>query len=208
MGSEDPEGGEPDQEEEEQVVRAGPGPGTIAAARQRIQAEGDEIRSRSPTPPRALFRSTTGKGVAFTDEDVTFLVRFMQYRKSQGRVDMVAFWKDVASKAPHHSRASWMKFWRRHKHELDRNEGDEPLPAAPEKKMRYSREDDILLARYFHNRPEGTSDKIFQAFGRIHPHHPWKGWQEHHRIHKAKIDHFIQQLANGENIGAEDPPAE
>jgi hypothetical protein len=60
-----------------------------------------------------------------------------------------------------------MKFWRRHKHELDRNEGDEPLPAAPEKKMRYSREDDILLARYFHNRPEGTSDKIFQAFGRI-----------------------------------------
>jgi hypothetical protein len=82
MGSEDPEGGEPDQEEEEQqVVRAGPGPGTIAAARQRIQAEGDEIRSRSPTPPRALFRSTTGKGVAFTDEDVTFLVRFMQYRK-------------------------------------------------------------------------------------------------------------------------------
>jgi hypothetical protein len=81
MGSEDPEGGEPDQEEEEQQVRAGPGPGTIAAARQRIQAEGDEIRSRSPTPPRALFRSTTGKGVAFTDEDVTFLVRFMQYRK-------------------------------------------------------------------------------------------------------------------------------
>jgi hypothetical protein len=82
MGSEDPEGGEPDQEEDEQqAVRAGPGPGTIAAARHRIQAEGDQIRSRSPTPPRALFRSTTGKGVAFTDEDVTFLVRFMQYRK-------------------------------------------------------------------------------------------------------------------------------
>lgn len=60
-----------------------------------------------------------------------------------------------------------MKFWRRHKHELDRTEGDEPLPSAPEKKMRYSREDDILLARYFHNRPDGTSDKIFQAFGRI-----------------------------------------
>jgi len=69
--------------------------------------------------------------------------------------------------APHHSRASWMKFWRRHKHELDRTEGDEPLPAAPEKKMRYSREDDILLAKYFHDRPEGTSDKIFQAFGRL-----------------------------------------
>jgi hypothetical protein len=38
-------------------------------------------RTRSPTPPRALFRSTTGKGVAFTDEDITFLVRFMEYRK-------------------------------------------------------------------------------------------------------------------------------
>ena len=38
-------------------------------------------RDRSPTPPRALFRSTTGKGVAFTQEDVTFLVKLMEYRK-------------------------------------------------------------------------------------------------------------------------------
>jgi len=37
-----------------------------------------------------------------------------------------------------------------------------------------------------------------------HPHHPWKGWQEHHRIHKAKIDHFIQQLVNGENVDIDD----
>jgi hypothetical protein len=98
---------------------------------------------------------------------------------------MVAFWKDVATKvidpkctilfswllitfkAPHHSRASWMKFWRRHKHELNRSEEDEPLPQPPEKKMRYSRGDDILLAKYFFTKPEGTSDKIFQAFGRI-----------------------------------------
>jgi hypothetical protein len=201
MGAEDPEGGEPDQEEEQ---RAGPGPGTIATARQRIRDEGDQPRTRSPTPPRALFRSTTGKGVAFTEDDVTFLVRFMQYRKSQGRIDMVAFWKDVASKAPHHSRASWMKFWRRHKHELERTDGDDPLPTAPEKKMRYSREDDVLLAKYFHERPDGTSDKIFQAFGRLNPHHPWKGWQEHHRIHKAKIDHLIQQLVNGENIDVQE----
>ena len=70
-------------------------------------------------------------------------------------------------KAPHHSRASWMKFWRRHKHELNRTEGDEPLPIPPDKKMRYSKEDDILLAKYFYNRPDGTSDKIFQAFGRL-----------------------------------------
>lgn len=38
-------------------------------------------RNRSPTPPRALFRSTTGKGVAFTDADTTFLVRFLEYRR-------------------------------------------------------------------------------------------------------------------------------
>lgn len=72
-------------------------------------------------------------------------------------------------KAPHHSRASWMKFWRRHKHELNRSEGDEPLPVPPDKKMRYSKEDDILLAKYFFNKPDGTSDKIFQAFGRLVP---------------------------------------
>ena len=95
---------------------------------------------------------------------------------------MVAFWKDVATKAsrishwtlgssflqaPHHSRASWMKFWRRHKHELNRTDTDEPLPQRPEKKMRYSHLDDILLAKYFCNKPEGTSDKVFQAFGRL-----------------------------------------
>ncbi|KAJ7725855.1 hypothetical protein DFH07DRAFT_853624 [Mycena maculata] len=161
-------------------------------------------RNRSPTPPRALFRSTTGKGVAFTDDDITFLVRFMEYRKSQGKLDMVAFWKDVAIKAPHHSRASWMKYWRRHKHELERNEADAPLPVPPDKKMRYSRGDDILLAKHFYNKVEGTSDKIFQAFGRLYPHHPWKGWQEHHRIHKPKIDHFIQRLANGETLEDEE----
>ena len=35
--------------------------------------------------------------------------------------------------------------------------------------MRYSKKDDILLAQYFFNKPEGTSDKIFQAFGRQVP---------------------------------------
>lgn len=84
--------------------------------------------------------------------------------------------------------------------------------------MRYSRQDDVLLAKHFINKPEGTSDKIFQNFARLvgvaalrstdglsdvrvqHPHHPWKGWQEHHRIHKAKIDYLMQRLAQGENI--------
>ncbi|KAI0695545.1 hypothetical protein BC835DRAFT_1414829 [Cytidiella melzeri] len=195
-------------------------PVSIAAARQAAAA--DTQRTRSPTPPRALFRSTTGKGVAFTEEDVAFLVRFLEYRSraGNGKVDMVAFWKDVAAKvcttnevlifhphntlkAPHHSRASWMKFYRRHKHELYHEEGDDPLPRPPEKKMRYSKGDDILLAKYFAGRPEGTSDKIFQEFARLHPHHPWKGWQEHHRIHKAKIDHLISKIALGESIDVE-----
>jgi hypothetical protein len=60
-----------------------------------------------------------------------------------------------------------MKFWRRHKHELNRTPTDEPLPAPPDKKMRYSREDDVLLAKFFFNKPEGTLDKLFQAFGRL-----------------------------------------
>ena len=80
MGVDDPDG-DPDQDEEDGHTQAGPGPGTIEAARQRMQQEGTVTRTRSPTPPRALFRSTTGKGVAFTEDDVAFLVRFMQYRK-------------------------------------------------------------------------------------------------------------------------------
>lgn len=34
-----------------------------------------------PRAPKVLTRSTTGKGVAFTIEDVEFLVRFMAYRR-------------------------------------------------------------------------------------------------------------------------------
>lgn len=81
-----------------QPVTSGVGPTTIQAAKR--AAALDTQRTRSPTPPRALFRSTTGKGVAFTDEDVTFLVRFLEYRSrlQGGKVDMVAFWKDVAAK--------------------------------------------------------------------------------------------------------------
>ncbi|KAK7045560.1 hypothetical protein VNI00_007392 [Paramarasmius palmivorus] len=200
---------EPEIEEEEVVALTGPGLGP--SGMRNGHGHGNDLnhhhtrddtgpRNRSPTPPRVLHRSTTGKGVAFTNEDIQFLIRFMEYRKSQGRLDMVAFWKDVATKAPHHSRASWMKYWRRHKHELDRTNTDDPMPTRPDKKMRYSREDDVLLAKFFCNQPEGTSDKVFQAFGRQNPHHPWKGWQEHHRIHKAKIDYYIKMLKNGESI--------
>jgi len=193
-----------------QAVVAGPSSNGIINIRERVRTNlNSEERSRSPTPPRALFRSTTGKGVAFTDEDVAFLIKLLDYKKkSQGKLDMVAFWKEIAQKAPHHSRASWMKFYRRHKHELNHTENDDPLPQAPEKKMRYSRADDVLLAKFFFNKPDGTSDKIFQAFGRLHPHHPWKGWQEHHRIHKQKIDHLIQRLGEGHYIDEPDPSTE
>ena len=69
------------EEDEEAAIRSNAGFGTtIAAAQDRIRAD-IAPRGRSPTPPRALFRSTTGKGVAFTVDDIVFLIRFMEYRK-------------------------------------------------------------------------------------------------------------------------------
>lgn len=61
-----------------------------------------------------------------------------------------------------------MKYYRRHKHELNRSSSDEPLPLRPTKKLRYHRRDDVLLARYFSvNSLEGTLDKKFQNFAKI-----------------------------------------
>lgn len=80
-----------------------------------------ENRDRSPTPPRTLHRSTTGKGIAFTDEDVRYLVRYLSYRRwivgfptligilwlmlvhfdTRGRdpsLSMPQFWNDLAQK--------------------------------------------------------------------------------------------------------------
>jgi hypothetical protein len=76
----DPHPGE-EQEQDEDQLTSRPSVGIISLAQVRAQQDGESGRNRSPTPPRALFRSTTGKGVAFTDEDVNFLVRFMDYRK-------------------------------------------------------------------------------------------------------------------------------
>jgi hypothetical protein len=56
-----------------------------------------------------------------------------------------------------------MKYWRRHKHEL---EGVSPVVPRPEKKKKYDFKDDLLLAKYFVQKPVGTSDSIFQAFAR------------------------------------------
>ncbi|KZV80504.1 hypothetical protein EXIGLDRAFT_742822 [Exidia glandulosa HHB12029] len=173
-----------------------PPPQGQAQQQQPIVPSSTPPRDRTPSPPRELYRSTTGKGVAFTDEDVKFLVDYLAYRrrKEGSNMDMVAFWRDVAQKAPHHSRASWMKYWRRHKHEIEPGDGDEPMPERPTKKMRYSKDDDMLLAQHFMTIREGTSDQVFQNFARLHPHHPWKGWQEHHRIHKSKIEEITERL--------------
>ena len=56
-----------------------------------------------------------------------------------------------------------MKYWRRHKHEL---EGKQPAVPRPDKKRKYDFNDDLLLAKYFASKPAGTSDFIFQAFAR------------------------------------------
>jgi hypothetical protein len=37
-------------------------------------------RSGSPVPPKILYKSTTGKGVAFTSEDVQYLMDYLEYR--------------------------------------------------------------------------------------------------------------------------------
>jgi hypothetical protein len=74
-----PQGLEQEGDEEEDLLGAGPGPSTVAATRPANQIVPN--RSGSPNPPKALFRSTTGKGVAFTEDDVAFLMRFMEYRK-------------------------------------------------------------------------------------------------------------------------------
>ncbi|QRV90666.1 BRCA1 carboxy-terminus (BRCT) domain protein [Ceratobasidium sp. AG-Ba] len=191
-------------------------PSSSAAGAARPSAVELGRTDRSPTPPRALYRSTTGKGIAFTETDVRFLMRFLTYRRRRNpELDMVQFWKDVAERAPHHSRASWMKYWRRHKHELEaetnpptsgqahtQQETQQPLPEGPpQKRKRYDHEDDMLLAQYFATSPQGTSDAIFQRFAREHPHHPWKGWQEHHRIHKTQIDHLMKNILTQQQAG-------
>ena len=73
----------PEQEPEDNdgMLGAGPSIAPIPVLHQPGPSEDEQMRTRSPTPPKALFRSTTGKGVAFTDEDISFLVRFMDYRK-------------------------------------------------------------------------------------------------------------------------------
>ncbi|KAF8335754.1 uncharacterized protein EI90DRAFT_3047036 [Cantharellus anzutake] len=159
-----------------------------------------------PRPPTSLFRSSTGKGIAFTSDDVEYLLRFMSYRKHQdgATLNMVQFWKDVAETAPHHSRASWMKYWRRHKHELEGDRGDIVAPMPPSKRSRYTREDDMLLAHFFAaQHAEDSQDNLFRLFASEHPHHPWKGWQERYRTHRAEILHMIDLIRQGEDLDDE-----
>ena len=76
--SESPANVDHDVDEEEEILHGG-SDGIHMNSGQQIGSS--STRNRSPTPPRALYRSTTGKGVAFTGEDVRFLTRFMEYRR-------------------------------------------------------------------------------------------------------------------------------
>ena len=66
-----------------------------------------------------------------------------------------------------------------------------------EHRTRYSKH---LRGRYVVSSPQKLRPETFLQ----HPHHPWKGWQEHHRIHKAKIDNLIQRLEHGEDVSETD----
>ena len=79
--SESPNNGvDHDLDEEEEMLQGGSNGMHMNTGQQHL-GPSPVPRNRSPTPPRALYRSTTGKGVAFTREDVRFLTRFMEYRK-------------------------------------------------------------------------------------------------------------------------------
>lgn len=43
---------------------------------------GKRKRTGSPVPPKILYKSTTGKGVAFTTADVQYLLDYLKYRRS------------------------------------------------------------------------------------------------------------------------------
>ena len=48
-----------------------------------VNAElGKRKRTGSPVPPKILYKSTTGKGVAFTTADVQYLLDYLKYRRS------------------------------------------------------------------------------------------------------------------------------
>ena len=61
------------------IAKKGEGPFTLEKAERLVLERG--LGTRSPSPPKSLYRSTTGKGVAFTAEDVSFLCKFLAYRK-------------------------------------------------------------------------------------------------------------------------------
>ncbi len=72
-----------DTSDQEATLQAGPSTESMFGNGVTLPQNKSKMRKdRSPTPPRALFRSTTGKGVAFTTQDRDFLISFMEYRRS------------------------------------------------------------------------------------------------------------------------------
>lgn len=65
--------------EEEAEAGYGEPPLTELMAPPEMQDDGGI--GEEPRAPKVLYRSTTGKGIAFTREDVDFLVRFLRFRQ-------------------------------------------------------------------------------------------------------------------------------
>jgi len=74
---EDGDGGD-DQEALEEEDAAGPSGASAELGKRK--------RTGSPIPPKILYKSTTGKGVAFTTADVQYLLDYLKHRRS------VLFW--------------------------------------------------------------------------------------------------------------------
>jgi len=70
------------------------GPWHNSRARCRAREDRENGRTRSPTP-RGHFPKYHREGVAFTEEDVTFLVRFMEFKKfvlvSKSKCDLCSY---------------------------------------------------------------------------------------------------------------------
>ncbi|KAF8315815.1 hypothetical protein DL93DRAFT_2096487 [Clavulina sp. PMI_390] len=158
----------------------------LVAGRATPSTPNDFFQETEPIAPNVLHLSKSGKGVAFSGPDMDFLLRFIAFRRREANryrepgvtltddINMSNLWSEVVEKAPHHTRASWVKFWRRHRHELEFTLEAAPIqtvhpshqnltashgplssptgtesPTGPRKRQRYSHADDVLLARYF-----------------------------------------------------------
>ncbi|EMD42153.1 hypothetical protein CERSUDRAFT_90754 [Gelatoporia subvermispora B] len=100
---------------------------------------------REPTPPTRVERVHTGN--RFTDEDIQYFVHFVQWKTEiQPGISRKEVCRLLEENAPHHSLASWQRFWRRQDNILD------DMLAIP-----HTRANENEAARRDANLPEFTS---------------------------------------------------